>query len=308
MTMHRFISGSWFTVAVMLLAGSSASAGAQGRRDRIDRSDRSDRSDIDTTFAFDRTGAVTVGNGSATIVVTGWDKPTIHIHARADEGSVRFEASSKQVTIDPTRAHDDVTIEVDVPRGVKVDARTNSGDITIHGTRADVDVQTSSGDIEITDVRNASVGSLSGDVDLSTVAGTATITSNNGDITISRAAGRIDATAVSGDIEIDRSTSSVVRATNTSGDISFSGSIDPQGRYDFTTHSGDLDLEIPKDANAQVSLTTWNGSLDTDFPITLKPGSRDITKHYTFTIGAGSAHITAEAFSGDISIRSRGAP
>jgi DUF4097 and DUF4098 domain-containing protein YvlB len=98
-----------------------------------------------------------------------------------------------------------------------------------------------------------------------------------------------------------------VRATNTSGDISFSGSIDPQGRYDFTTHSGDLDLEIPKDANAQVSLTTWNGSLDTDFPITLKPGSRDITKHYTFTIGAGSAHITAETFSGDISIRSRGA-
>jgi DUF4097 and DUF4098 domain-containing protein YvlB len=145
-------------------------------------------------------------------------------------------------------------------------------------------------------------------VDLSTVAGTATVTSNNGDITISRAAGRIDATAVSGDIEIDRSTSSVVRATNKSGDISFSGSIDPQGRYDFTTHSGDLDLEIPKDANAQVSLTTWNGSLDTEFPITLKPGSRDITKHYTFTIGAGSAHITAEAFSGDISIRSKGAP
>jgi DUF4097 and DUF4098 domain-containing protein YvlB len=286
---------------LVLLGGASRSAAAQRYRDR-------DRADIDTTFAFDRTGTINIGGGSATIIVNGWDKATVQVRARSDEGSVRVDISSKLVTIDPSRSNDDVTIEVQAPRGVTIEARTNSGDITIHGTRGDIDAQTSSGDVDITDVHNANVGSLSGDIGLSLVAGTSTVTSNTGDVTISRAAGKIDATAVSGGIDIDRSTASQVRATNTSGDVNFSGTIDPKGRYEFATHSGDMDLEFPKDANAQVSVTTWNGSLDTDFPITLKPGSRDVTKHYEFTIGAGSAHITAEAFSGDISIRSRGAP
>jgi DUF4097 and DUF4098 domain-containing protein YvlB len=196
---------------------------------------------------------------------------------------------------------------VQVPRGVKIEARTNSGDITISGSRGDVSAQTSSGDIEVADAHNVNVGSLSGDVSLSVISGTSTGTTSNGDMTVSRAAGTIDLTAVSGDIEIDRSTASVVHANNTSGDISFSGTIDPKGQYEFTTHSGDLDLELPRNADAQVSVTTWNGSLDTEFAITLKPGSRDVNKHLNFTIGAGSAHITAETFSGDISIRSRGA-
>jgi DUF4097 and DUF4098 domain-containing protein YvlB len=297
MTMVRSILKS----SIVALAGVVLAApAAQGQRYR-------DRGDIDTTFTFDKTGTISVGGGSGTIAVTGWDQSTVRIRAHADDGSVRFEATPRKVTIDPTRSHDDVTIEVMVPRGVRVEARTNSGDITIHGSRGDVDAQTSSGDIDISDVRAVTVGSLSGDVDVTLATNGVNATTNNGDLVISRSGGKIDATTVSGGIEIERSTSSDVRASNTSGDITYTGTIDPKGRYDFTTHSGDLDLEIPKDASAQVSVTTWNGTLDTEFSITIKPGSRDATKHYTFTIGAGSAHITAETFSGDISIRSRGA-
>src|SRR4051812_26876085 len=134
----RLLTASMVAPVLVLLASSPSIAAAQQR-------DRGDRASIDTSFAFERTGTVSVGNGSATIVVTGWDKPMIQIRARADEGSVRLEASSRLVSIEPTRSHDDVTIELQVPRGVKIDARTNSGDITIHGTGGDVDVQTSSG-------------------------------------------------------------------------------------------------------------------------------------------------------------------
>lgn len=275
-----------------------------------DAQGRNSRSRIDTSFQFDPTGTVVLGNGSATIFVTGWDQRTIRIRAHGDEGTLRFEASSRRVTIDPSRSSDDVMIQIDVPRGVRVEARTNSGDIAIRGTRGDVDAQTSSGDVQILDAAAVSATSLSGDVEIRQTTGAVTATTNNGDLKIADAHGDIEATAVSGDLMIARAASKIVRATNTSGDISYSGTVDPQGRYELTTHSGDLELRLPNDANALVSVATWNGTIDSEFPITIKPNSgtssSGMTKRYTFTIGSGSAHITAETFSGDIVITSRG--
>ena len=269
----------------------------------------SGRDRIDTTFQFDRTGTVVLGNGSATIVVNGWDQATIRVRARGDQAAIGFTASPRRVTVDPSRSSDDVEIEVWVPRGVRVEARTNSGDITIHGTRGDVDAQTSSGDISIADVGQVSVTTLSGDVGIRQTTGAVTAATNNGDVTISDSHGNIDATSISGDVGITRAVSKKVQATSTSGDVSYSGTIDAAGRYDLKTHSGDVVLSLPRDASAQVDVATWNGSVDSDFSITIKPGSiagGGGTKHYSFTIGAGSARITAETFSGDIVINSRG--
>ena len=264
---------------------------------------------IDTTFQFDKTGTLVVGNGSATIVVMGWDQATMRVRAHGDRGQLGFSASAKRVTIDPSRSNDDVEIEVWVPRGVRVEARTNSGDITIKGTRGDVDAQTSSGDVGIVDVKTVTATSLSGEVDIRQTSGGVTATTNNGDLTIADAHGDIDATSISGDVAISRAVAKTVRASSTSGDVAYSGTVEANGRYDLTTHSGDIELSLPKDASAQVGVNTWNGTIDSDFPITLKPGSsssQGVTKRYSFTIGAGSARITAETFSGDIVITSRG--
>ena len=129
-------------------------------------------------------------------------KTTIRVRASGDQGMLGFTASARRVTIDPSRSSDDVEIEVWVPRGVRVEARTNSGDITIHGTRGDVDAQTSSGDVAITDVREVNATSLSGDVDIRQTTGAVTATTNNGDLSVSDAHGNIDATAISGDVSI----------------------------------------------------------------------------------------------------------
>ena len=68
-------------------------------------------------------------------------------------------------------------------------------------------------------------------------------------------------------------------------------------------------LALPRTASAQIGITTWSGAVASEFPITLRPGfSADSvgTKRYTFTLGQGSARITAETFSGDVSITSSG--
>lgn len=299
-TMLRIAFGISTLAVGMCVAPAGALAQSRNYRDKID-----------TTFQFDRTGTVVLGNGAATIVVTGWDQPTIRVRARGDQGMLGFSASARRVTIDPSRSSDDVEIEVWVPRGVRIEARTNSGDITIHGTRGDVDVQTSSGDVAITDVRVVTATSLSGDVGIRQTTGAVTATTNNGDLSVADAHGDIDATAISGDVSITQAVSKIVHGASTSGSVMYSGTVETGGRYDLSTHSGDVELTLPKNASAQVDVTTWNGSVDSDFPITIKPGSSigsgsGMTKHYTFTIGAGSARITAETFSGDIVINSRG--
>jgi DUF4097 and DUF4098 domain-containing protein YvlB len=268
------------------------------------------RRQIDTTFAFNRTGTVLLGNGAATIIVTGWGNETIRVKAHGDDGGIRFEASSSRVLVEPMRSQDDVIIQVMVPRGVHVVAHTNSGDITIKETRGDVEVESTSGDVVVSDAREVNATNLSGDIDLRLISSAAMGSTNDGDVSIIDAKGTIEGSSISGSVLISKSWAKVVRATTTNGDVSFDGVLDPEGRYDFVSHSGSVDIAIPRDANAQIGITTWNGTVDSEFPITLKPGftttSGDATKRYNFTLGLGGARLTAETFSGDINIMSRG--
>jgi len=178
---------------------------------------RNARTWIDTTFTFDKSGTVVLGGGSASVIVTAWDQNTIRVRGRAEDGFLRFDASSKRVTVSPSRNGDDAIIQVTVPRGVRVEAHVNDGDISIKGTRGNVEAQSSSGDVDIVEAAGVTAASLSGSVYIAQAAGPVSATTSNGDIAISRSAGDIDATTVSGDVAIDRSTSKSVKASTTSG-------------------------------------------------------------------------------------------
>jgi DUF4097 and DUF4098 domain-containing protein YvlB len=95
-----------------------------------------------------------------------------------------------------------------------------------------------------------------------------------------------------------------VRTETVSGDIVYTGSIEPSGRYGFESHSGTLRLNIPKGAGAQFSVETFSGDLSTDFQLTIPPSQRGGRRegHMDFTIGDGRAKVTAQTFSGSIII------
>jgi DUF4097 and DUF4098 domain-containing protein YvlB len=202
-------------------------------------------------------------------------------------------------------------VELSVPQGVRVIAQSRSGDVTIRGTHGEVEVHATNGDIHVDDVvGRLDVGSLSGDITISNVAGDGQIATTGGDVELSNVRGGIDVGTVSGDIRLHGVTSKDVRGKTTSGDVTFDGLIDPAGRYEFSTHSGDVGLHIQRDASAQLTVSTWNGGIDSDFPITLRPGGHSIgsesSKRFTFEIGRGEARVSAETFSGDITISANG--
>ena len=295
-------------LALVGLLPLAASAGAQNSRFRL----RSDHATLDTTVAFNSRGTVVLTAGQGDIHVTGSSNNQLRVHATSDGDNIRFDASSARATLEisSSRGSSDSRFDVTVPFGTRVEVRTSTGDISVRGTRGEVDAHSMSGDMRVEDVvGHLDVNSISGGIEASTIVGDASFSMVSGDVKVSDMKGDLEAETVSGDITLDYVTAKAVRVRTTSGDVRFGGAIDPAGRYEFTAHSGDIGVDIPKDASAQLSIKTWSGGLESDFPITLKPGDHSVgagTKSFTFSIGHGDARISAETFSGDITIRSSG--
>jgi len=286
---------------------------ARGDAQRTRNALRDSRSRIDTAFAFDRRGTVTVTAGSGDIIVTGSTDAQVRIHASSDNDNLRLDVSANTVALELTgnRTHGDSRFEVSVPQGVRVIARAQSGDVSIRGTKGEVEIHAQSGDVQLDDVVNRlDVTTLSGDIKARAIAGDVSIDALSGSIDLTDVKGAISVQTTSGDIDLRGVASKVVRAKTTSGDVTYEGVVDPAGHYELTSHSGDVRLAIPRDASAQLSVKTWSGDIESDFPITLRPGEHGIgsstAKSYTFEIGGGGARITAETFSGDINIRRAG--
>ena len=294
-------------VAVLLVSVRSRDVGAQQRR----RGAYSAR--VDTTFAFDKNGSVTVTSNSGDIVITGWSRDQVHVRALSEDDNIRMDVSSSRMNLEigSGRRSGETRFEVSVPIGVRVTASTRSGDISVRGTHGQVEVRAQNGDIDVDDVTSRlDINSFSGDFVGSNVSADVQVGTISGSVRLTDVRGSIEIGTVSGDIDLRGVTAKLVRGKTTSGDVTFDGLIDPAGRYELVTHSGDVRLHIPKDASAQVTVATWNGGVNSQFPITLKPGEHRIgastTKRFNFEIGGGAARINAETFSGDITIMSDG--
>ncbi|HYC49779.1 MAG TPA: DUF4097 family beta strand repeat-containing protein [Gemmatimonadaceae bacterium] len=289
------------TAGLVLLAALAAPMDAQQTRRQAEFESR-----LDTTVTFDRRGTVVLSAGGGEIVLDSWNQDRVRVRARAERGVVRLDATPARLTLELTRGRgSDVRYEVTVPVGVRVSARTTSGDITIVGTKAAVDASTQSGDLTVEDVAETiDLRTMSGDISARALAGNVEAGSYNGDVTLTDVRGDVDASSISGDITVRNAISRYVRVKSTSGDLVYDGAVDASARYELGSHAGNVHLTIPQSTGALLSVATYSGSIESDFPITLKPGEHGINR-FTFEIGKGDARLSAESFSGDITVRTR---
>ena len=265
---------------------------------------------LDSTFAFDRRGTVVLSVGAGEIIVTAWDRPQVRVRAESERSQVRLDATSTRVAVDLVRSRGgDTRIELTVPIGARISARSSSGDISIRGTGGIVEVNTQSGDVVVEDAAEIiDLRSYSGDLVGRNLNGNVEVNTLNGDLTLTSVKGDVEVTSVSGDIDLRDVTARFIRAKSTSGDVTFEGPVDKTGRYELASHSGSVALVLPRTTGALLTVATYTGGIESDFLITLKPGEHGLgsTKRFTFQVGAGDARISAESFSGDITIRSLG--
>jgi Toastrack DUF4097 len=134
-----------------------------------------------------------------------------------------------------------------VPHGAGVKVKTASADTEISGHLAALEVNSVSGDVRVTGeiAEDATVKSVSGDIDLERVDGDVSVQTVSGDLRARGIAGSADAKSVSGDIRLDSLSGGDVRFNSVSGDIEIGIAPGSVLDVDAGSTSGDLSSEVP---------------------------------------------------------------
>jgi DUF4097 and DUF4098 domain-containing protein YvlB len=291
----------------------------RGMRDRWERDEgegdgEGQLSRIDTTFAFSATGVVDLSVLSRDVIVTGWDRKEARVRAETERGRFDVELSSTRIMLEQhsggsNRDHRTMTYEVTIPRGARVMVRSSSGDIELRGTGGEVEAGSMSGDVLVDDAATrVEVASITGDLVVRRITGHLEASTVSGSIEVTETDGDLKAESTSGDVIVERMRGRSIDLSTASGEVSYAGSIEADGRYEFHSHAGTISLAIPSASNARFAVETFSGEIDSDFPVTLLPGDRSLNRRprrIEFTVGTGGPRIIAETFTGNVEIRKR---
>ncbi len=140
-----------------------------------------------------------------------------------------------------------IIVRARVPHGSGVKTKTASADVKIAGQLLALDVNTVSGDVRLRGevAADATVKTVSGDVELERVGHDLAVQSVSGDLRAGPVAGSADTKSVSGDIRIEALTSGDVRFSSVSGDVEIGIASGSVLDVDAGSTSGDLSSEVP---------------------------------------------------------------
>ena len=178
-----------------------------------------------------------------------------------------------------------VDFDVTVPRELRLEAHTVSGDLVAEGTRGPIDAQSVSGDVRLTDIQ--------GPMRLKTVSGDAVLTGY---------AGQLVANTVSGDLTFERVRLHGSDIVTVSGEVRVDGELDRAREHRMKTISGDIDLRLTG-GSYDIRFSSMSGDLDNEMDGQINlTGRRD--KH--IVIGKAETKVSVKTMSGDLEIRASG--
>jgi DUF4097 and DUF4098 domain-containing protein YvlB len=220
-------------------------------------------------------GKVEIDNLSGSVEVTGWDRDEVEITGTLGQGTER---------LDVERKGDRITIEVVLPSGRN--NRIEGTDLEIRVPRgSELEVSTVSASIDISDV--------DGSMELNSVSGSVHLEGKPEDVEISNVSGRITVEA-----RLDRGEFDTV-----SGHIEARLDLDSNSRVEFGSVTGSIDLTVPKGLNADFEISTFSGQIDCDFgPNPRKTSRYTPGRELNFSTGKGGARVSANSFSGRVTI------
>lgn len=190
------------------------------------------------------------------IQVSGYDLNGVSQLAITDTsgGSVLVQVSSENT--------DQVTVQTDRDAQPSVDRGSNS-----------LNIDTDDGGNVIVTIPQDMALSLSitaGSLEVDDFSGQLTAQANSGTIDLENdiLSDQSSLTSKSGNITLRNVilNGQVTVKTGEDGEIDFSGSLAPQGKYQFTTESGDITLNLPDSTSMRVQPSPGDGSYQSDFP------------------------------------------
>jgi DUF4097 and DUF4098 domain-containing protein YvlB len=297
MMTHRIV------VAALLLAASTAGSAADKMFDR--------------TVAADARGVVEISNVSGKIIVVGWDRMEVTVHARLDADVERVDVTtSKGRTVVKVvlprmsfRGDSDADLEVHVPYQSEVQANAVSADVETSKVTGVQRLQTVSGELRA-DFAGADfeAKTVSGDMQLRGSGQPARIrvSTVSGDLILDRGAGDIDAESVSGDMRLEMDPARGVRMRSTSGDLTFRGNLMDNTTLEAETVSGDVSLRPRAKGGLEYEASAFSGDIENCFGKEAEETSKyGPGRRLMGTVGEGKSRLRVKAMSGDVDICDR---
>ena len=267
---------------------------------------------IERDFAVGPMPGLHVRNVSGDTKISVGAEGTIHVQARKrvrgtseerakrllENVEVRMEQEGNDVFLKPHLYEQDrgwadlfrggrvaVDFEITVPRELRLEAHTVSGDIAFASTRGPMDIQSVSGELVMSDVQGPlRLKTVSGDGDLSDFAGQLVANTVSGDLTLTnvRLHGS-DFVTVSGDVRID-------------------GELDKDREHRIKTISGDIDLHL-SGGSYDVRFSSMSGDLDNEMDGKITDEGRRAKR---IVIGKAESKVSVKTMSGDLELRASG--
>jgi DUF4097 and DUF4098 domain-containing protein YvlB len=195
----------------------------------------------------------TTGGEETSISVDGDERLLEHVEVRQDGNRVSVTLRDKNkigfsFSLGSIIFGDGgLRVKAQVPHGADVKVKTASADTEIEGHLRMLDVNGVSGDVrvrgEISD--DATVKTVSGDIELDRVDGDLSVQTVSGDARVRGTAGSVEAKSVSGDIRLEALTAGETRFSSVSGDIEIGIAAGSILDVDAGSTSGDLASEVP---------------------------------------------------------------
>ena len=253
----------------------------------------------DTTFGVQRGERLELSLQNGDITVRTWSRNSVEVRTSTSaETTVRRRGGVIELDTDTRHAGDDVDYEITVPTWMDLTLEGVNTDIKVTGSDAAISAETVEGDVDVEGGSGVvNLQSVDGEVSLTRSRGKITLGSVNSDVTVDGATGQLSVETVNGEIKLRNVDSDDVDVSTVNGDVTYDGPIRTRGRYHFVTHNGDVTVAIQEGADAVVGVSTYGGDFESEFPVTTR-GTQQ--KHFTFTLGSGSARIELETFQGTI--------
>lgn len=176
-------------------------------------------------------------------------------------------------------------VTVHLPKGVRLNASTGNGDVTVDRASNDVEIRSGNGDVRIR--------MTAGQVDVST---------GNGELEIDGATGRVRATTGNGRVYVLTSTGPVTARTG-NGEIDVRmKALASDADMSFTTGNGAVMVALPASFTGEIDASTGRGEFRSDFPIQIT--GRVNPRHVRGTIGSGGrARVRMSSGNGSLELR-----
>ncbi len=208
----------------------------------------------------------------------------------------------------------DVALEVELPRGSRITARTVNGKIKADGVAGELVLYAATGGIEVKGApREAYLETISAGIKFEGEHSEVVAKTLNGEILLEGVTGAVEASTLGGRIRVEGDAVERAELRTMSGEIELDSSLAQGARVEAKSYSGQVRLRLPGDTSARFDVQSFSGGLQSDFSSRLsdEENGRGGWRHgpgrrLSFVIGDGDARISIESFSGGVKIEQGG--